>query len=86
MTNEKNHFYVLDFETTDTRKPEPTCLAVLRYKMGKRVDMFKTYFMPEKDIDEEAEKLHKFSKWRLKEMDAKRFGKDSARLLINFIN
>ena len=86
MTNEKNHFYVLDFETTDTRKPEPICLAVLRYKMGKRVDMFKTYFMPEKDIDEKAEKLHKLSKWRLKDMDAKRFSKDSARLFINFIN
>ena len=48
--------------------------------------MYKTYFMPDKDIDAEAEKLHKFTKWRLKANNSRRFSKTSAELLINFLN
>ena len=85
-TKDKNHFYVIDFETTGKKKPEPICVAAIRYEKGQRKDMYKTYFMPDKDIDAEAEKLHKFTKWRLKANNSRRFSKTSAELLINFLN
>ena len=79
---EKNHFYVIDFETTGKKKPEPICVAAIRYEKGQRKEIYKTYFLPDKDIDAEAEKLHKFTKWRLKASNSKRFSRDSAELLI----
>ena len=42
--------------------------------------------MSDKDIDAETEKLHKFTKWRLKASNSKRFSRDSAELLIEFLN
>ena len=86
MLKQKNHFYVIDCETTGTKRPEPIYIAGCRYEKGVCAQEYKQFFMPERDITEEAEKIHGLNVKRLRQKYTRKFTNDSASILAEFLN
>ena len=86
MQKDGTNFYAIDVETNGFNHNEPIQIASVLYKNGQVADHHNQYFRSEHRCTKEALAIHKLSRDKLKQLNAKRWNRLSSNGLINFLN
>lgn len=79
------NFYAVDVETNGFDHNEPLQIAIVRYEDGVEADHVNVYLKAQENSTKSAIDTHGLTKKRLRELNAKKFGKRTAKMLISFL-